>query len=220
MIKNKFIKSRILRFYQLLLVLFLFLTSCNTAKYTILFDSGKYLDFGHGKWLMNDAGTNSRFSDLRLYPTALKEFRKILGDSLMEIHDIRRNRLLAPEISFDLDAKQLLKLGEDSGCDYLINVDGRVIKEGIGSFAPQSDPRTEYNSNESSVSIKIYHLGTGMEISSSSIYAKSEQGPTVFEPSQTQKYIPRVVTSSNTALLSAVKRLIRKYEKYGTKNGR
>src|SRR5690606_11362981 len=104
--------------------------------------------------------------------------------------------------------------------DYLINVEGRVIKQGIDSFTSPSDPQTEYNSNESSVSIKIYHLVTGMEISSSSVYAKSEQGPTVFEPSGTQKYIPRVVTSSNTALLSGVKRLIRRYKKYEIKNGK
>ena len=198
-------------------LLFQLLTSCNTAKYTILFDSGKYLDFGHGKWLLNDARTNSRFSNSRLYPTALNEFRKILGDSLFEIHDIRRNRLMPREISFDMDRKQLLKLNEDSGCDYLINIEGKVITEGIGPITlPNQDLLSDYSSNESSVSIRIYHLETGIEISSSSVYAKSVEQANAFG-TRSNKYIPKVNTSSNTALLSGAKKLIRKYKKHGTK---
>ncbi|NKI25264.1 hypothetical protein HCG49_01650 [Arenibacter sp. 6A1] len=128
-----------------------------------------------------DARTNSRFSNSRLYPTALNEFRKILGDSLFEIHDIRRNRLMPREISFDMDRKQLLKLNEDSGCDYLINIEGKVITEGIGPITlPNHDLLSDYSSNESSVSIRIYHLKTGIEISSSSVYAKSVEQANAF----------------------------------------
>lgn len=200
-----------------LMAFLLLFSSCNAPKYTILFDSGKYLDFSHGKWLLNDARSNSRFSNSRLYPLALKEFREILGDSLFEIHDIRRTRLLPREISFDMNRDKLLKLSEDSGCDYLINIKGRVITEGIGSITlPNHELMTDYSSNESSVSIRIFHLKTGIELSSSSVYAKSVEQASAFG-TRSNEYIPTFNTSSDNALLSGAKKLIGKYKKYGTK---
>ena len=206
-------KSSLQTCIGVLYFLILILGSCNTPKYTYMFDSGKYMDFGEGKWLINNTKSNSKIFDSELYTTSLKEFRKILGDSLMEINDIRRNKLIAPEISFDLDRAQLLELGEQTGCNFLINVTGKVIKQGLGSISIPTDDLSYYNSNESSVEIRIYQLDAGVEISSSRVYAKLvEQG----EISKTNS-IPSLNMSAQTAMLSAAKKLIRKYDKYSSK---
>lgn len=181
-----------------------------------MFDSGKYMDFGEGKWLLNQTKSNSKIFDSELYSASEKEFRKILGDSLMEINDLRKNKLVAPKISFDLEKDELLDLKNQTGCDYLINVKGNIIKQGLGAVSVPVDDLEYYSSNESSVEIKIYQLETGIEISSSSVFAKIiDQG----EISKTNS-VPKLNTSAHTAMLSAAKKLIRKYDKYSTsKNG-
>ncbi|WP_218963470.1 hypothetical protein [Maribacter sp. 4U21] len=177
-----------------------------------MFDSGKYLDFGEGKWLLNQTKSNSKIFDAELYNTSLNEFRKILGDSLLELNDIRKNRLVESRISFDLDKDKLLELKEQTNCNYLINVKGVILHQGLGAVSVPTDQLDFYSSNESAVEIKIYELTTGVEMSSSSVFAKTvDQG----EISKNNS-IPRLNTSSHTAMLMAAKKLIRKYDKYRT----
>ncbi|PIB27556.1 hypothetical protein BFP77_11750 [Maribacter sp. 4U21] len=194
------------------IIILLLLSSCNTPKYTTMFDSGKYLDFGEGKWLLNQTKSNSKIFDAELYNTSLNEFRKILGDSLLELNDIRKNRLVESRISFDLDKDKLLELKEQTNCNYLINVKGVILHQGLGAVSVPTDQLDFYSSNESAVEIKIYELTTGVEMSSSSVFAKTvDQG----EISKNNS-IPRLNTSSHTAMLMAAKKLIRKYDKYRT----
>jgi len=198
---------RILFFHSLL-----FFSACTTPKYAITFDSGKYMDFGEGKWLLNQTKSNSKIFDSELYTTSLKEFRKILGDSIFEINELRQNRLVAPEISFDLNQYQLTKIGEETGCDYLINVKGKIVKQALGAVSVPTDNLDYYSSNESAVEIHIYELNSGLEISSSSVYAKIvDQG----QISKTNS-IPSLNTSAHTAMLTAAKKLVRKYDRYST----
>ena len=195
---------------KLLIVNVLMLSSCNTPKYTYMFDSGKYMDFGEGKWLLNQTKSNSKIFDAELYDVSLTEFRKIIGDSLMTINDVRRKSLIPPVINFNLEKEKLLELKNQTGCEYLINVKGNIIKQGLGAVSVPTNDLDYYSSNESSVEIKIYQLETGIEISSSIVLAKIvDQG----EISKTNS-IPKLNTSSHTAMLSAAKKLIRKYDKY------
>ena len=53
---------------------------------------------------------------------------------------------------------------------------GTIINEGLGSVAVPSDDFGYYGSNQSSVSIHIYHLDSGIELSSSSVHAQGS-GP-------------------------------------------
>ncbi|MEH6679802.1 MAG: hypothetical protein V7724_04600 [Sediminicola sp.] len=201
------------RFWGILVMVPLCFSSCNTPKYTYSYDAGKYLDFGEGKWLLNKTRSNSKIFDSELYDLSNEEFGKILGDSLIEISTLRRTRLIPTEIGFDLEQGQLLELREATGCNYLINVRGTIINEGVGSVTVPSDDLGYYGSNQSSVSIHIYHLDSGIELSSSSVHAKVvDQG----EISKTNS-IPRINTSSHTSMLTAAKKLIRKYGSYSKK---
>jgi hypothetical protein len=197
----------ILFFFMLLIC-----AACNTPKYTYMFDSGKYMDFSPGKWLLNQTKSNSKIFDAELYSSSENEFRKILGDSLIEINDLRRSKLIAPEIRFDLEKEKLLELKEQTGCDYLINVKGNIIKQGLGAVSVPVDDLEFYSSNESSVEIKIYQLETGIEISSSSVFAKTIDQGELYKTNS----VPKLNTSSHTAMLQAAKKLIRKYDKYST----
>ena len=195
---------------KLLIVNVLMLSSCNTPKYTYMFDSGKYMDFGEGKWLLNQTKSNSKIFDAELYDVSLTEFRKIIGDSLMTINDVRRKSLIPPVINFNLEKEKLLELKNQTGCEYLINVKGNIIKQGLGAVSVPTNDLDYYSSNESSVEIKIYQLETGIEISSSIVLAKIvDQG----EISKTNS-IPKLNNSTHTAMLTAAKKLISKYDTY------
>lgn len=196
------------------LFLLLFLFSCNTPKYTYFFDTGKYLDFGSGKWILNRSKSNSKIFDAELYDASRNQFRQILGDSLFEINDIRVNKLLPPKINFNLSKKELLELNDLTECDYLINIKGNIIGDGAGTISILNDPN-HYATNQSSVSILIYDLNTGILISSSQVNAKVvDQGSQIDNSS-----IPKISTSSHTAMVQAAKNLIKKYSKYNKKSG-
>ncbi len=205
----------------LLVVLFSFFAiqflSCAGPKYTYYYESGKYLDFRTGKWILNETKANKRFVDIKLYNLAKEEFQKILGDSLVEIHGLRWNRVMAPTISFDLDRDALIELGEVSGCDYLINIEAKVLSSGVGAITIPTDISDDYARNESTVAIKIYYLPEGLELSSATANALLEEQGTVFDK---KRAIPTINSSSETAALQATKKLIRKYSKYQFKGER
>lgn len=192
-------------------------SSCAGPKYTYYFETGKYMDFRNGKWILNDATANKRFVDQRLYTTAKEGFQNILGDSLLEIHTLRGSKLMPPTIPFDMDSKALMDLGHISGCDYLINITAKIMSSGVGPITlfTSNDP-DYYDRNESVVTIKIYHLPTGLEVSSSSVNAKLEERGSAFEDEE-KLQIPRINMSSETAALKATRKLIRKYSKYSYK---
>ena len=204
------------RFYLVALTLLsaICFLSCAGPKYTYIFESGKYLDFRTGKWILNDTKANKRFVDGKLYSLAKEEFQKVLGDSLMEIHTLRRNRVMEPTISFDLDKKALIALWEVTGCDYLINIEAKVLSSGVGAITIPTDNSDDYARNESTVAIKIYYLPEGIELSSSYANALLEEQGTAFDKNHS---IPTINTSAETAALLATKKLIRKYAKYQVK---
>lgn len=170
------------------------------------------MDFKQGKWIINQTQSNSKLAYTKLYTNSLNEFRKILGDSLLEINEVRITSLIAPEIPFDLDADGLRELNTQTGCDYLINITDNVIHNGLGLISLPTNEEGYIESNTASVEIKIYHLESGMEISSSSVYVKLEQYGDLTQ-TKSSSY-PTINTSAYTLMLSAAKKLIRKYDKY------
>ncbi len=201
------------RFYLVVLTLLSVISflSCAGPKYTYIFESGKYLDFRTGKWILNDTKANKRFVDGKLYNLAKEEFQKVLGDSLMEIHTLRRSRVMEPNIPFDLDKEALMDLWEVTKCDYLINIEVKVLSSQVGPLTIPTDNPDDYTRNESMVAIKIYYLPKGIELSSSSANSLLEEQGTAFDKNHS---IPTINTSSETAALLATKKLIRKYAKY------
>ncbi|WP_396600741.1 hypothetical protein [Algibacter sp. R77976] len=199
----------------LIMILFFGFTSCNTPKYTYMFKEGKHLDFSEGKWLLNRSKSNSRVFDTELYNNSEEQFKEILGSSLLEIVDVRLTNIIAPEISFDLNKEELIKLHKDSGCDFLINIKGNVISENAGSLSFPSNNSDYYATNEASVSIKIYDLKNGEIISSSQVNGKVVDQGSEFNSSND---FPILSTSAHTTMLKGAKRLINKYKKYQINN--
>ncbi|MEO9511812.1 MAG: hypothetical protein ABJN84_16965 [Flavobacteriaceae bacterium] len=210
-IKINQLLSKLLIVYTLMLCL---LFSCNTPKYTYQFETGKHLNFSEGKWLLNRSKSNSKVFDAKLYYQSQELFKEILGNSLLEIDEIRLTKIISPEIDFDLTKQELIQLHRDSGCDFLINVRGNIIAENAGSFSlPTNDP-DYYATNEASVSIKIYDLKTGQELSSSKVYGKVIDQGSAFDSGNN---FPTISTSAHTAMLRGAKKLIGKYKKYQVK---
>lgn len=184
------------------------LCSCGGAKYNYTFDAGKQLDFSEGKWILNSTESNSKVFDKKLYNTSLKGFKKILGDSLLEMNGLRSTKLVAPKIKFDLSDSDLKQLKIDTDCDYIINVGGNVISDGAGTISfPDQD---NFSSNRASVSIAIYDLNTGSLTSSSQAYGKTKtQGSSFNEDDK----LPTINPSSHMIMLEDAKKLIGRYEK-------
>ena len=185
--------------------------SCGGAKYNYFFDTGKQLDFSKGKWILNSTKSNSKIFDAELYDNSLKGFKNILGDSLIEMNDLRSTKLVAPKIEFDLTDSDLKKLKRDTGCDYLINIGGNVISDGAGTLSFPN--QNESSSNRASVSIAIYDLNAESLISSSQVYGKTNNQDSVFEDNN----LPAINPSSHMIMINGAKKLIKKYEKYQLK---
>ncbi|WP_400072361.1 hypothetical protein [Zobellia russellii] len=181
--------------------------SCGSAKYDYFFDTGKELDFSTGKWIMNRTVSNSKKFDNKLYYNSVEDFKKILGDSLIEIHTLRASKLIAPEIKFNLSDVELEDLKTATDCDYIINVGGNVISDGAGSISFEG----ETSSNRASVSISIYDLNSGELISSSQVYGKTLPNQEPIFPDD--KSIPSINPSSHMIMLKGARKLIQKYQK-------
>ncbi len=123
--------------------------------------------------------------------------------------------MIGPDIAFELSPAKLKQLKADTDCDYLINVKGNIINEGIGGLSIPSDEPDYYASNESSVSIVIYDLNSGILISSSQVYAKLTEEGSHFDNASK---VPTLATSAQTAMLVGAKKLIAKYDKYRLDN--
>lgn len=193
-----------------LLIIALF-TSCSSGKYSYHFDTGKELDFQNGKWILNKSESNSKIFDSELYLTSKKCFKEILGDSLIEINDLRTTKLIASKVNFDLSAADLKRLKDDTDCDYIINVKGNIISDGAGTVSFQNSNQYYNASNRASVQISIYDLNTGIQISSSEAYGIATDESSHFDDGSSA---PKFHASSNTLMLKAAKKLIRQYDKH------
>lgn len=216
MIFNYF-KQEILKSFKLIftIVILTINTSCNAPKYTYLFESGKYLDFRKGKWLLNKSYSNSKIFDAELYEQSKNEFKQILGDSLFEINDLRLNKLIPSKINFNLNKRELNRLSYLTNCDYLINITGNIISNGADAISISNQPN-DYGSNKASVEISIYDLKSGILLSSSQVNINVVNYSSPFEENKLQ--LPRFTTSSHTAMVKGAKKLIKKYSKNSSKN--
>ncbi len=200
-------------FFKTILKTFLFcglFISCNTAKFNYFYDAGKHIDFSHGKWLINNSTSNSKVFDTELRENSTIHFKEILGDSLFTIDDIRQTKLLGNTINYKLSEKELIQLKKDTDCDYIINIKGNIINTAAGSIYVPVSGEDYYATNEASVEIIIYNLNTQTLISSSQAYGKHTDESSDFgnEPS-----IPTLNSSAHNIMLTACRRLIKKYDK-------
>lgn len=197
--------------YVLLFSLITLSVSCVGGKYTFDFYTGKNLDFSSGKWILNQTQSNSKIRyDKKLYEESYQEFKKILGDSLIDLTALRNSALIGPEIKFEPSQSELGELHENSKCDFLINIQGEVISNNASSFYTNEQNSSYSTSNRSAVSIKIYDLKNSTLISSSTANAISTEQHSEFDNDGALKW----TTRAEPMMLLAAEKLITKYEKY------
>ncbi|MEO1485176.1 MAG: hypothetical protein AAFU57_05495 [Bacteroidota bacterium] len=187
------------------------LFSCVGGKFNYSFDTGKQLDFSKGKWIFNRTESNSQVFDSELNVLAYNEFRKLLGDSLMDLNALRAKKMVSPKIEFELSKEALRQLGKDTDCQYLINTRGYIVGNGAGSISFDTGNGYYSASNQSSVSIAIYNLKSGTLVSASQAVGKATAENSHFDDN---RGIPAINSSAETLMLKATKNLIGKYDKY------
>ncbi len=186
-------------------------SSCVGGKYVYDFDTGKNLDFSNGKWIFNDVHSNSESNDnKRLYTESYGEFKKILGDSLVDLTSLRNIALVEPEIKFEPTQSELKKLYENSKCDFLINVKGQIISNNASSFYSNDQSLSYSTSNRSAVFIKIFNLKNRILISSSKGQAISTEVHSNLEKDGAFNW----TTPAEPMMIRAAEGLIIKYGKY------
>lgn len=191
----------------LLIVIPLF-SNCGGAKYYYNFERGKNLDFSQGKWILNKPYTN--YNSDRIYSIAKREFKDILKNSLFEIIELRREKIIGRQIPFNPTIEELKDLKTGTNCDYLINYTTVLIKNEMGSFATSSNVGTVIKSNEASTTIKIYDLNNLELISESLVFG------IVKKRRSTEDGNWDYVSSGGTITMNGLARLIKKYDKYRT----
>lgn len=194
-----------------ILLMTMALFSCGGGKYQYLFDTGKQLAFGQGKWILNRTASNSKVFDHELYNASYNQFKEILGDSLIDLNTVRAAALVAPKIKFEPSVPELKKLYVDTKCDYLINIRGNIISNGAGTLSFDNGQVPYSVSNQSSVEIVIYDLKTATVISSAQAIGKDTAENSHFD---SDNGLPTFHHSAETLMVKAAKKLIRKYEKY------
>ena len=121
--------------HLLFLPLILMIYSCVGGKYTYEFNTGKNLDFSSGKWILNNVQSNSGIDyNKKLYEETYEEFKKILGDSLIDLTSLRNTSLVGPAIKWEPTQPELQELYTNSNYDFLINVSGNIISNSASSF--------------------------------------------------------------------------------------
>ncbi|MDT0645431.1 hypothetical protein RM545_01910 [Zunongwangia sp. F260] len=194
----------------LLLLLVLILTGCGGAKYNYNFDRGKKLNFSTGKWILNKPYTN--YEDNDAYSIAKNEFEEILGDSLLELVELRKTKLISEQLPLDPIKKELKEIKEFTGCDFLINIDSKVIRDEMGSFAHSSNFGTVTKYNEASTTIQIFNLNTLELISESTASGIVDETKTPEDDGFLENF--DYTTPGRILALKTIKKLIRKYGKY------
>ena len=198
----------------LLLLIVLTLASCGGAKYHYNFEKGKNINFNDGKWILNKTYTNYKNNDA--YSFAKNEFEDILGDSLFELIELRKTKMISSELPLNPTNKQLEEIQKFTNCDFLINIESKILQDQMGSIAHHSTKFgkvTKYN--EASTTIKIYDLNSLEIISQASSIGtvkviRTSEGTEFFE-------VFRYTASGMLLALNSIKKLIRKYDKYQKK---
>lgn len=195
----------------LTLLLVIIFASCGGAKYNYNFEKGKNIDFNDGKWILNEPYTN--YKNNNAYTFAKNEFEDILGDSLFELIELRKTKLISNELPLNPSKKQLEEIQKFTNCDFLINIESKILQNQMGSIATHSTKFgkvTKYN--EASTTIKIYDLNS-LEIISE---ATSIGTVKVSRTSEDKKFFEVFEYTASGMLLAinSIKKLIRKYDKY------
>ncbi|GHA51723.1 hypothetical protein GCM10007103_35210 [Salinimicrobium marinum] len=203
--KFKFERNKILIFLLLYII-----TGCGGAKYSYDFDRGKKVDFKNGKWILNEPYTNYKDNDAYLF--AKNEFQKILGDSLFELIELRQTKIIKEQLPLNPGKEELREIKELSNCDFLINIESKIIRDEMGSSAHSSNLGKVTKYNEASTHIQIYDLNKLELISESKSFGIVKETKTPEDKGISEIFDH--TTPGRFLALNTIKKLIRKYDKY------
>lgn len=146
--------------------------SCGNTKYTYHFEKQKNIDFSSGKWILNEPYTNN--GDHRIKDISIKRFEEILKDSLYEINELRKDKLVGTSFPFEPSHKDLRDFQIATGCDYLINIKSNIVKDEMGSFAHAPNIGSTKKTNQAESEIRFYDLNKLTLLSKWTIIGKAE----------------------------------------------
>lgn len=191
-------------------LIILFLTSCGNTKYHYHFEKGSIIDFTTGEWILNKSYTN--YHQERIDKIARKQFKKILGDSLFLIEEVRQGKMLPAQLSFDPSAENLLDLKRATGKDYLINVQSNILKSETNSFPTTPAVGSTNKTNEAGIRINIYDLNTQTLLSESSVTGRANVTRTAGDKGISY------TNNAETLSMQGLIKLIKRYKKNGKTN--
>jgi len=204
-----------LKTYKIIIVLIITLSisSCGGAKYNYNFERGKNINFKAGKWILNKPFTN--YDDNDAYKLAKEEFEEILGDSLLELIELRRTTLIDKQLPSNPTTKELLEIKKFTGCNFLINIDSKIIKNQMGNsshHSPSIGTVTKYN--EAQTKIQIYDLDKLELLSVSTSFGQVKVTKRADDDESFIENLLDYTTPGKLLALKTIKKLIRKYDKY------
>jgi len=184
--------------------------SCGGAKYTYNFDQGKSLNFKKGKWILNEPYINYKSKNAYLY--AKEEFENILGDSLFDLVELRKTKIINNQLPLDPSKEELTAIQEFSNCDFLINVESKVLKNEMGTMAHTTNIGEVTKYNEASTTIKIYDLHNFKKISEATAIGQVK----ITKKSEDTGFFDtfEYTTSGGLLAIKSIRKLIQKYRKY------
>jgi hypothetical protein len=174
----------------------LILNSCNVAKYTFETKSNIGIDFGKGKWLLNEIDCPDKVNS-KLTKITIDEFSKYLKDRLSVLNQTK-GVLLPNDISTNLNKSTLRDIKNGSGFDYFINIKTEILKKDTwqkGSVDSDINISTR-------IMLEIYDLND-----TKIIYKQSVIGGVAFDPNDSTF---RFTKGINDLFIGGLNKIIKK----------
>ena len=199
--------------YKILLVFLLYLSisSCGGAKYNYNFERGKNINFKSGKWILNEPFTN--YIDNNAYKFSKEEFEIFLGDSLLDLTELRRTKIIEKQLTLNPTLEELLEIKKFTNCNFLINIDSKIIKDQMGNSSlhtPSIGTVTKYN--EAQTKIQIYDLDKLELISESTAYGQVKVTKRADDDECFIENLFDYTTPGKILALKTIRKFIRKYD--------
>lgn len=171
------------------------------------------MDFKSGKWILNEPYTN--YKDLSVYNTAKEEFQEILGDSLLELVELRNTRIIGDKLPLHPTPQALEEIKKLSDCDYLINIESNILSDDLGNIGTSNKHVNPSNYNKGETIITIYHLPTAGLISEAIATGIVEEK----QAEEDESFLESLdyTTGGKQLALKTLKKLIRKYKNHQIK---
>jgi len=199
-----------------ILIIFLFaltFSSCGGAKYSYNFEKGKNINFNSGKWILNEPFTN--YNDNNAYKFSKEEFENILGNSLLDLTELRQTKIIKNQLPLNPTKEELAEIKKFTECNYLINIDSEIIKDQMGTSSihtPSVGTVTKYN--DAKTKIQIYDLDKLELISEATAYGQVKVTKRADDEESTIESLIDYTTPGRILALKTIRKLIRKYDKY------